>query len=300
MYCIDLGSNTFRVAHYDCESGERLDEFEKNVKTADRLHETGVVSQEALDNVVLACKEARQKFGFSPEECVAVTTAALRKAKNQKKALDYLLKETGICFRVIDGQDEAKLTAIAVEAALKKLEYEKNFVLIDIGGGSTEVIFWKEQNMISESFPIGIVAVAQKYRTRDNIALHLPPQMDEVREFVTDMKHTGFRPDIFVATAGTPATVAAMMLGMDYEHYDYRKINGRIVTAEDCDRELARLLRCDTKSREKMVGVGRSELIIAGILIYKELFDVMGFESCVVVDDGLREGLALAHCRGLM
>jgi exopolyphosphatase/guanosine-5'-triphosphate,3'-diphosphate pyrophosphatase len=48
--------------------------------------------------------------------------------------------------------------------------------------------------------------------------------------------------------------------------------------------------------RELAVGVGRDDLIIAGILIYKEIFDIVGIDECIVIDDGLREGIALEYC----
>ncbi len=58
-----------------------------------------------------------------------------------------------------------------------------------------------------------------------------------------------------------------------------------------------RLLSLDEKSRQELVGVGREDLIVAGILIFKSLYALLGFNEAYVVDDGLREGVAIAECK---
>jgi len=102
--------------------------------------------------------------------------------------------------------------------------------------------------------------------------------------------------DAFIATAGTPTTVAAMKLGQTYACYDPKKINGTALQKEELDFYLKKLLAMPLDEREETVGVGRSDLIAAGILIYKQIFDLVEFDSGIVIDDGLREGVALENC----
>jgi len=64
-------------------------------------------------------------------------------------------------------------------------------------------------------------------------------------------------------------------------------------------REMECLLSLDEKSRQELVGVGREDLIVAGILIFRYLYDLLGFDKACVVDDGLREGVAIAECKQL-
>jgi exopolyphosphatase/guanosine-5'-triphosphate,3'-diphosphate pyrophosphatase len=57
-----------------------------------------------------------------------------------------------------------------------------------------------------------------------------------------------------------------------------------------------KLLKMEMKHREKLVGVGRGDLIVSGIMIFKEIFRMSGFDKCIVVDNGVREGVALDYC----
>ncbi len=296
MTAIDLGSNTLRVTRLDCQSGNFTASYEKIVKTADMLKSTGVIHHEAVDRVIYAIKEAKKQIGFDIE-VQAVTTEALRNAANSKAVLERIEKETGVVFSVIDGEEEARLTLLAVKHRLAKLHFaSKSFVLVDIGGGSTELIFSYPDKVITRSFPVGIVAIAQAYKDLDNIQKALPTEMLDLSRFCMEVYAQNGHVDAFVATAGTPTTVAAMKLGQTYACYNPKKINGTTLVKDELDFYLNKLLSMPSEEREVAVGVGRSDLIAAGILIYKQLFDIVEFDSCIVIDDGLREGVALDSC----
>ncbi|NPA29519.1 MAG: phosphatase, partial [Epsilonproteobacteria bacterium] len=96
---------------------------------------------------------------------------------------------------------------------------------------------------------------------------------------------------------GTPTTVAALKLGMDYASYDPQKINGTRVSLQDLSAQKRRLLAADENERKRLVGVGREDLIETGIEIFEALMRAFGVEEAVVIDDGLREGAALVGCR---
>lgn len=297
MIAIDLGSNTIRVLEYDCASGKALNEYEKVVKTADGLAEHGLVNDEAVARVISAIKEAQESLDFS-KGVKAVTTEAVRRASNSKTVLKKIKKATGVVFDIISGEEEARFTLLAVHNRLQKLHYASDtFVLIDIGGGSTELIFHYGQKNISKSFPVGIVTIAQTYETLEKIEEVLPQEMFDMQMFCAEVYATKGKPDSFVATAGTPTTVAAMKLGFNYETYDASKINGTSLVKDELDFYLEKLLSLPFEERELAVGTGRSDLIAAGILIYKQLYTILEYETCVVIDDGLREGVALEMCK---
>ncbi len=297
MIAIDLGSNTLRVIKLDCQSGRFIADFEKVVKTADMLNRTGVIHHEAVDRVIYALKEAKKKIDFSNEEIHAVTTEAIRRARNGQEVLERIAKETGIHFEIIDGEKEATLTLLAVKNRLARLHHAaRQFVLVDIGGGSTELIFHYGEKTYSKSFPIGIVTLAQSYKNISEIEAALPQEMMEMQMYTAEMYATRGRPEAFIATAGTPTTVAAMKLGQTYATYNPTKINGTALRKEELDIYLQKLLKMPFEEREVTVGVGRSDLIAAGILIYKQIFSLLEFDTCIVIDDGLREGVALDSC----
>ncbi len=211
--------------------------------------------------------------------------------------LKYIREATGVCFEVISGEEEARLTLLAVRHRLERLQYASDsFVLVDIGGGSTELIFSYPDGVVSKSFPVGIVTIAQKYGTLEAIGEALSKEMFSMNMFCAEVYSTRGKVDSFIATAGTPTTVAAMKLGQDYESYDASKINGTSLNVDELDFYLKKLLSMPFEERELTVGTGRSDLIAAGILIYKALYALLEFESCIVIDDGLREGVALEEC----
>ena len=297
MIAIDLGSNTLRVLEYDCTAGRQISEYEKIVKTADGLAQYGTINSEAIERVISAIREAQEQIDFSSSVVRAVTTEAVRRAVNSDEVLSQIKKETGVNFQIISGEEEARLTLLAVKHRLTTLQHaSESFVLIDIGGGSTELIFHYENETVSQSFPVGIVTIAQTHETLENIENILPKEMAEMQIFCNKVYESKGRVNAFVATAGTPTTVAAMKLGQNYETYDASKINGTSLEAGELDIYLKKLLSMPFEEREIAVGTGRSDLIAAGILIYKQLFTLLAFERCVIIDDGLREGVAIEAC----
>lgn len=297
MIAIDLGSNTLRVLVYDCSAKKQMSEYEKVVKTADGLAEHGCINDETVVRIIEAIKEAQEKIDFSVHVVKAVTTEAVRRASNSDNVLSRIKQETGVTFEIISGDEEARLTLMAVKQRLLKLQYASStFVLIDIGGGSTELIFHYENETISKSFPVGILTIAQSYETLENIQNALSKEMFEMQMFAAEMYASKGKVNSFVATAGTPTTVAAMKLGQNYETYDASKVNGTSLIMQELDFYLKKLLSLPFEEREIAVGTGRSDLIAAGILIYKQIYILLEFDSCIVIDDGLREGVALEVC----
>ncbi len=298
IVALDLGSNTLRVTKFDCVSKKFVAQYEKVVKTADMLTRTGVIHHEAVDRVIYAIKEAQKKISFHDAEVHAVTTEAIRQAQNEKEVLDRISKETAVSFEIIDGEKEAALTLMAVKNRLARLHHAaRQFVLVDIGGGSTELIFHYGEESYSKSFPVGIVSIAQGYDNIPQIQAALPQEMIEMQMYTAEIYATKGKPEAFIATAGTPTAVAAMKLGQTYATYNPTKINGTALRKEELDTYLKKLLKMPFEEREVTVGVGRSDLIAAGILIYKQIFTILEFDTCIVIDDGLREGVALNNCQ---
>ncbi len=297
VVAIDLGSNSIRFLKIDCKSKKFLSEFHKTVKTADNLAITGKISSEALDRVVNAIDEAKSKMDFSDSTIKAVTTEALRQAINSKEILDEIKDKTGVKFNIIDGDSEAKYALIATTNRLKLLGIEpKSFALADIGGASTEIIFHYGDKTFAKSFKIGIVTLTQSFKTLTEIANGIPALMNEIRVFTEEIYSKYGRVEKFIATAGTPTTIASMKLGLTYKTYDAEKIHGTILTRADLVKQLEILLTMSKEDRVKTVGVGREDLIASGVLIYEELYNIGRFNESIVIDDGVREGVAFSEC----
>jgi exopolyphosphatase/guanosine-5'-triphosphate,3'-diphosphate pyrophosphatase len=297
MIAIDLGSNTLRCIIYDCKTREWGDEYETIVRTADGLHVSKIINKKALNRIIDALLEADNKLNFSSHRIVAYTTEAMRQAKNSTEILEEIFTKTGVSFEIIDGKREATLTAKAVQNRLNTLELTtSSFTLVDIGGGSTEIIFYNNGILTSKSFNIGIVTLSESSHSIKEIEKNLDKLLIPVQEYICSYYETDSKPELYIQTAGTPTTIAAYLQGMNHYTYDASKINGYVLDKAGSQKTMDELLEMDEQTRAFYVGVGREELIISGIIIVQKLYEMLGYSSSVVISDGLREGIALSYC----
>lgn len=295
---VDLGSNTLRIAVLLCASGHTVYTDEMIVRTADGLTAGGKVSDEAVKRIIHGVKSFLVPLRGYTFTLRAVTTEALRRASNAEIVLDKISQHTGISFEIISGAEEAELTLLAVSQRLLWLGgRSESLVVIDIGGGSTELTLKYGDQVLTESFPLGIVTLTQESADRDEMQQILKQRLLAVQKFWQRSISRYGKPLQFVATAGTPTTVAAMKLGMDYASYDSSRINGTVLHRCDLAVQQERLLAMSVEKRRETAGEGREDLIISGIMIFDAIYGLLGMESAVVVDDGLREGVALALCQ---
>ncbi|KLE10686.1 phosphatase [Aliarcobacter butzleri L354] len=295
MVTIDLGSNSFRVLKYDYKNHKIISEFNEVVGMADGLVETLNISKDAMIRVINAINKASQDLNFNPKDAVCVTTAAMRKALNNKEVLSFFEEKTGAKFSIIDANEEARLTLLAVKYALKREEINsENFVLLDIGGGSTEIVVNTAQNYEAKSFDFGIVTMTQKSIKKEDLEKDLNDRKIQIKEFLTSLK-IDLKDYSFVATAGTPTTIAAIKLGQDYFSYDRNIVNGTKVNLNDLEDSL-KIFKSHSKDElTKLVGQGRVEFMEVGTYIYKMVFEVLQKDESIVLDDGLREGVAINY-----
>ncbi len=291
---IDLGSNTLSIIKYDCSSANAVATYEKIVRTAQNLAKSGVISKEAIEAIINALLEAKKKLDFNNCKIKAVATEALRVAKNSQEVVQEIKEKTGISFEIISPKTEALLTLNAVKKRLELLGINNDFILIDIGGGSTEISFFIKGEIITKSFKLGIVTVANIAKDLNDIKDLIDKKSKDIKEFVKDFDIKNLE---FVATAGTPTTIAAMKLGLTYETYNPNLVNGVILEFSDLDFYLEKLLNMSKKDREIAVGVGRDDLIVAGVLILRKIYEILNKDKAIIVDDGLKEGVALLLCK---
>jgi exopolyphosphatase/guanosine-5'-triphosphate,3'-diphosphate pyrophosphatase len=293
---IDLGSNSFRVLIYDCLNHKILDEYQEVVGMADGLVQTQKISSLAQERVVDAIKKTSLQMKYEPQDAICVTTAAMRMANNSQEVIDYFKQHTGANFRIIDGVEEARLTLLAIKYALKREKIDSSkFILLDIGGGSTEIIVNTEQDYVSHSFNFGIVTLTQKHYGQKTLHEYLQLKKLEINNFLQTL-NIDIGQYTFVATAGTPTTIAAIKLGQDFFHYKKEQVNGTTVNLNDLQSCLDIFQGATQEEITALVGSGRVEFIEVGIYIYRAIFEVLNKTQSVVLDDGLREGVAIDQC----
>lgn len=292
---IDLGSNSFRVLIYDYIKHKTIGEYNEVVGTADGLIDTGLISEEATQRVINAIKKSSLELKYNPENCVCVTTAAMRMAKNSSEVLDTIHKQTGVRLKIIEANEEARLTLLAVKYALKREKIKSdNFILLDIGGGSTELIINQKDKYSLKSFNFGIVTLSQKHNSTEDLILDLENKKNEIKDFLNSL-NINLNDFEFIATAGTPTTIAAIKHGQNFFNYDKNIVNGTKVLMHDLLSCLDIFKTSSIEEIDNLVGENKKYLVEVGILIYKSIYEILNKTESIVLDDGLREGVAINY-----
>ena len=272
MVAIDLGSNTIRACKMELLSSglfECVYSFERIVGSARGLSHTGLAT-DAMERIRTAVAQLCAEASFSSS--IAVATEAFRQAANSAEFFRQIRAEFGIEFNIISGEVEAYLTRLGVENRAKILNFDlESSLLIDLGGASTEISFGE----VNRSFSFGIITALESDK-RAEISMAM--------EFIKQFKFNNI-----ILTSGVPTTVAALKQGLNYANYRADLING--VQIKNTDLNWAANLLETTPNKDELVGKNRADLIVKGCEI---LSNLVGFSPCIVIDDGLREGLFIA------
>lgn len=302
LAAIDLGTNTIRLLVVDV-AGDRSWRPVAQTQTIARLGEglrasrflSEAAMERALHTVADFCGQART---LGAEQVLIVGTSAVRDATNRAAFLDRLRAATGQEVRVVPGEEEGRLTLLGVLHGLPALS--GSVLLFDIGGGSTEFTLARGRELIrARSLKLGVVPLAERYMSPDPVDWNRYGEMDrEIRAHLTRELAAfcgGLRPEHLVGTAGTVTTLAA--LDQALLEYDAEKVHGYRLSLDRIRGLLARLgaLPVADRARLPCLEPGRADLIIPGIAICLAAMDIFGFDSLIVSEWGLREGILIDY-----
>lgn len=300
---IDIGSQTIRLLIAECDD-EVLYPLERDREIAQLgsgMHQDGLLRPDRCEHAVACiqkfCERARRR---GVQEILAVATACVRQAHNRQSFLERVRQAAGITLAIISGRQEAELSCAGVQAILPAVAPAA--IIIDIGGGSTELSFLAAgllQN--STSLPLGVIAPAERCMHTD------PPtdsEIEAIRAYIesiipagpADFPHPGSRIlPVIIATAGTATTLAAMDLKL--RDYAPSHINGHQLTCASISKLLQTMLALPLAERSALPGLepGRARVIIPGTLILLRLLQYFGSPACTVSDAGLLEGIVIRH-----
>ena len=300
---IDIGTNTLRllIAEFSADGKYRTVESGRNItRLGEGMSSAGRLKDEAMDRALCVLKGYADKCSeIHVGGIYAVATSAVRDAANGQEFLSRVMNETGIDVKVISGEEEARLTMLGVSSALEISEHD--VLIMDIGGGSTELILVSRGDIeFRRSTDIGVVRFTELYIESD------PPEAKELEllEMAIEerlrregrfigLKNSGRIPAgiEFIGTAGTVTTLAAIDQMMQV--YDPEKVNGYRISRGGV-KNILNMLACMTnKERMDLPGIedGREDIIVAGALVAYKIMEWFGFAEMTVSDAGLREGL---------
>ncbi len=288
---IDIGSNTVRMAIYELE-GERVEMIlkKKHLVGLAAYVKNGVMSQNGIDKAVEILSEFREFLhSFSIKEFTAFTTAALRNAKNGRAAVDEIEQRSGIQIRILTGDEEATFDFIGATHNL----VEDTGLLIDIGGGSTEIVYFSHREIRAKvSLPIGSLAFHSKYSTG------ILPSAAECEDMRAEAEVTIAAVGAFQAVShaqicgigGSFKAAVALYNSM----YGLRSRNKRIEARRLPD-IIRRFQRDNELTQQDSILLMRTvpdrlATFIPGLIIADVLSKRFGSSSIIYSDSGVREG----------
>jgi exopolyphosphatase/guanosine-5'-triphosphate,3'-diphosphate pyrophosphatase len=296
---IDIGSQTIRLLIADCDSDtlypierdRRIVQLGSCVEQTSRLHPDKI--EQSVTCIQHFCERAREK---KTDTILAVATACVRLAENKRDFIKRVEQTCRIVPKIIDGQQEAELSRAGVLAVLPYID--ETIVIVDIGGGSTELSFLASGIFKSScSLALGVIAPSERF-------MHTNPpnstEIDTIRTWIqaglspAAIKEP-FVPAAIIATAGTATTLAAINLKLhDYEPV---KINGHKLSRSAINTMLQIMIALPLEQRVKLPGLesGRAEVIIPGAMILKQILNYFHCDTCTICDSGLLEGIVLQH-----
>jgi len=283
---IDIGTNTTRllVAERDSDDGDVVELERRSIVTAlgQDVDATGRLADEAMDRVsevIAGYREVIDRTGA--EQVVAVATSAMRDSENGPKFRDHLRERFGIDARTISGDEEARLTFLGATTGRND---DRQTVVIDIGGGSTEYVLGRpgEDPEFHTSTQMGSRRHTERFLHGD------PPKREELQALVDDVRSTV--PDVeaehAIAVAGTATTLAAIDGAEDV--HGYRLNLGAL------ERITAMLAGMPLEDRRNVTGLhpDRAPTIVAGAVILTESIRALGLQAVEISDRDLLHGAA--------
>ena len=301
---IDIGSNSIRciIAEVSKDGTYKIIDDEKaTVRLGEKLAMTGVISGEASTRAI----EAIQRFqklvaGLNVEAVEVVATSAIRSATNGKELVATLSKVLGHEIKVISGEEEAELTAASALANFDM--YGKRYAMVDIGGGSVEIVT-AYGNHVEEfySLDLGAVVMTDRFLKSDPTAEgELRKLQRHIRESLKRI-FTGKRisTDSFIGSGGTMTAIGCMAMQMRKDNYV--SIHGSEVLRAEVVHLLAMLTHKDVKGRRTIPGLNqdRADIIVAGVVLVDELMRFFDANRVLVNERGIREGLLIRAMKKL-
>lgn len=299
---IDVGSNGIKIfVGESADDGTVRTVLDTNniTRLGEGLDATGLISADVMQRNVDAVTEfAARARSLGAGTIVCVGTMALRNAGNSAEFADRVRRSCGIDVRIISGEEEARLSYLAVLSGLR-IENDEELVVFDTGGGSTEFIYGRGPAPVRRfSVNTGAVRITENYLKSD------PVTADEVAAAIDridgDFAGAGVdgHPQRLVGLGGAVTTMGAVKLRMP--SYDPRIIQGSWLSKADVEAQIAEYSARTIARRRQLPGLqpGRADVILAGACIVKVITDRLGADGLTISHRGLRHGLAFELLRG--
>ncbi len=290
---IDIGTNTILLLIAAVGQGKinPLLDMETVVRLGEGIHKNGILSKEAMERGLQTLSRYLERCrAMKVQKIFAAGTSALREAKNSREFLTFVKEKLDLSIDVISGEEEAQLSFLAVARDLPKTG--EPLLVVDIGGGSTEFILGKD-DQIREwiSLPLGSVRFTEQF-------LHSDPVQEEewqkmkakILESLVGIPHSK-EPLSMVAVGGTATTLASVDQRLG--EFVVEKIHHFVLKKESLKNQLLLYRSKTTAERKRIPGLpaARADVILAGAAILYLTMEELRCPSVFISCHGVRYGL---------
>jgi exopolyphosphatase/guanosine-5'-triphosphate,3'-diphosphate pyrophosphatase len=298
LAAIDIGTNSIRCIVVECHkdgSFSIIDDEKDTVRLGEGIAETGEISVAAVERAEAALTRMRKLVtGLKVTAIDAVATSAMRKAKNGPKLVKRFSELLDATIRVISGDEEA---ALAAQSALRNFDTNgKRFGVIDVGGGSVELIT-AQGTHVEEfySFELGAVVMTEKFFTTD------PVREIDFRKFQKHVqnsvkKQLDGETLVLPTLIGSGGTINAIgQMALQLRRNQVESVHGLEVLRSEVVHLLAMLQRRDLRGRRAVPGLSpdRADIILAGVGLVDTLMELFSANTLLINSHGIREGMIL-------
>jgi exopolyphosphatase/guanosine-5'-triphosphate,3'-diphosphate pyrophosphatase len=297
---VDIGSNSTRLLVADVGADGALTELERRsrvTRLGDRVERTGRLAEDAMDRVLATLAVYRELIdAHGAQETVAVLTSAVRDAANGAQFAARVRDGYGLDARTIPGDEEARLTFLGATSE-RAPDDATPTVVIDIGGGSTELVVGTGHDVgFHVSTQAGVVRHTERHIVTD------PPTAAELDALAADVRAI-FEAAVpaavrkatraAIAVAGTATSLGAIDLNVD--QWASNVTHGHRLSLSACAAILDRLVALTEPERRTVRGLhpDRAPTIIAGVVMLIEALRAFGLDSTEVSDHDILRGAAL-------
>ena len=326
---LDLGTNSCRMLIAEPKGGgfNVVDSFSKSVQLGLGLERSGQLSRGSMSRTIQALRICQQKLKWHQVKRMRlVATEACRRAVNAAEFITRIHRETGLKLDIIEAEEEARLAVISCAPLVSPRT--ENLLVVDIGGGSTELVWIDLSEVEAEnrpraimelqsgfdenqpkttgarvvdwiSVPLGVATLRDQFNDVDDDAARFALMSWFFEEHLSDFApyhasepHERFQ---IIGTSGTVTTVAASHLGL--RRYDRTKVDGLRMSSDQIDKVIRSYLDLGPGGRrsDPRIGQDRHALIMSGAAILQALMRCWPTDRLSVADRGLREGLLYAQ-----
>jgi exopolyphosphatase/guanosine-5'-triphosphate,3'-diphosphate pyrophosphatase len=289
LAAIDLGSNALRavIARSNGKEVEIIKNIREPLRLGEDVFDKGIISAEKMKRTEEAFIKLFHTFmAFNVTEVRSVATSAMRDSQNGRLLSNRIRRSTGIAIETIQGPEEAELIyqAVSSEVDLKK----KTAILMDIGGGSTELILVKNQKILAvDSFNVGTVRLL-RYKSQEELDLRIRLEISKMLQFIRE--HLGRKkPDLFIGTGGNLRRIGKIrkkIMGKSSDLALYKEIH-------HMEESLLSMSFID-RIRRLELDMNRADVILPAIMLTNHLMEELKMNKILLPKVGLKEGLILS------